>query len=196
MARVITAFGIGTIVEEFSSGFEAVRVTLDKPFLGESQIRMGKNEVFLFSDWAIVKVINIAGHGCFSNLQFCDSQVSAEAMLDFSTPPDETIFFLDFQSGRFRVNHQLGLLARHSIIIKPWVDRWAPERTESFNLIAQACEEFLVEKESLAGTTAGIGAFVHLGSEGGGNILGFYIAIPSPQGVIFEKEFELKLRKG
>lgn len=197
--RVVTPFGFGETIgleeKETLANQKFITVILDKPFLDQTQMRLEKGEVFLFSDWAIVRVLNITAHGWFSNLQFHDSQASAEMTLTSPTPPDETTFFLNLQSGRFRVNRDLGMLAQHSLIMKPWVDRWAEERTENFNLIAEARKAFRKEKESIAGTSGGIEAFVHLDSEGGGNILGLYLVVPSPHGVIFEKEFEFKLHE-
>ena len=114
-------------------------------------------------------------------------------MLAIPTPPDETTFFLNLQFGRFRVNRDLGILAQRSLIMKPWVDRWAKERTEVFDYISEARKAFRKEKEGIAGTSGGIEALVHLDSAGGGNILGFYLVVPSPHGMIFEKEFEFKL---
>ena len=109
------------------------------------------------------------------------------------TPPDETTFFLNLQSGRFKLNRDLGILAQHSLILRPWVDRWAEERTETFDYISEAREAFRREKEKIAGTSGGIEAVMHLDSEGGGNILGFYLIVPPPLGIIFEREFALKL---
>ena len=190
--RVVTQFGFG---EAESLNQESVAVILDEPFLDQKRMNLEKGEIFLFSEWAVLKVLNITGHGWFSNLQFYDFQASAEAMLTIPTPPDETSFFLNLQTGRFKVSRHLGILAQHSLIMKPWVDRWARERTETFNLISEAREAFRKEKESIAGTSGGIEAFVHLDSEGGGNILGFYLVVPSPNGVIFEKDFKFKLHE-
>jgi len=197
--RVITPFGFGETVgleeKEKLEDQKSIEVILDKPFLEQTQMKLEKGEVFLFSDWAVVRVLNVTAHGWFSNLQFHNSQAGAEAMLIIPTPPDETTFFLNLQSGRFKVNRNLGIVAQHSLIMKPWVDRWAEERTEIFDLISEARKAFRKEKESIAGTSEGIEAFVHLDSEGGGNILGFYLVVPSPNGVIFEKEFEFKLHE-
>ncbi len=194
MIRVITAFGIGTIVEGSLSGHEAIIVSLDKPFLDKNQIRMGEKEVFPFSDWVIVKVLNVAGHGVFSNLQFYTSKADAEVMLTLPTPPDETIFLIDLQSGGFKTNHPLGLFAQpqQSFFMRPWLDRWAKERTtETFNLISEARKAFRKEIANTAGAV-GISSFIHLDSQDG-NVLGFCLIVPPPHGVIFEKEFEFKL---
>jgi hypothetical protein len=197
--RVVTPFGFGETVglkeKEILVNQGPITVILDKPFLNQNQVRLEKGEVFLFSDWAVIKVLNITGHGWFSNLQFYNSKADAETMLVLPTPPDETTFFLNLQSGRFGVNRHLGILAQYSLILKPWVDRWAKERTETFKYISEAREAFRKEKNSISGTSGGIEVVVHLDSEGGGNILGFYLVVPSPPGVIFEKEFELKLHE-
>jgi len=187
--RVITQFGFG---EAESLEQEFIEVILDKPFLDENRIDLRKGEVFLFSDRAVLRVLNITGSGWFSNLQFCDS-LAAEAIVTLPTPPDETTFFLDLTKGIFRVNRRLGLFAQNSLIMKPWVDRWAREEAETFNFISEARKAFQDEKEKIAGTSGGIEAFVHLDMEGGGNILSFYLVVPLPQGVIFEKEFKFKL---
>ena len=189
--RVVTPFGFG---ETINLKEKFIIVALDKPFLDQDQMGLEKGEVFLFSNWATIKVLNITAHGWFSNLQFHESRASAEMILASPTPPDETTFFLDLQFGRFRVNRDLGILAQHSLIMKPWVDRWAEERTKTFGLISEARKAFHKEKDSVAGTSGGIEAFVHLDGEGGGNILGFYLIVPPPHGVIFEKEFKFKLR--
>lgn len=189
--RVITPFGFG---ETASLKESPITVVLDEPFLDQKQIGMDKREVFLFSPWAVVKVLNIMGHGWFSNLQFHGSRAEAEMMLDFPSPPDETTFFLDLDSGSFKVNRDLGILAQNSFIMKLWVDRWAKEHTETFAFISKARESFREEKKESGGTTGGIEAFIHLDGEGGGNVLGFYLLITVPRGVVFEKEFDFKLR--
>jgi len=195
--RIITQFGFGEAnVEGGSLSGQKVMVNLDEPFQGQSQIGLWEGECFLFSDWVIVKVLNVAGHGVFSNLQFYASKADAEALLALPTPPDETIFLIDLQSGGFKTNHPLVGLSvqfQYSFFMRPWLDRWAEERTETFNLISEARKKFRNEVESIAGAV-GISSLIHFDrySE---NVLGFCLVVPPPQGVIFKKEFEFKLHE-
>ena len=90
MMRVVTRFGFG---EAESLDQAPIAVLLDKPFLGQPKMHLEKGEVFIFSEWAVVRVLNIMGRGLFSNLQFYGSRASAAARLNFPAPPDETAFF-------------------------------------------------------------------------------------------------------
>jgi len=186
--RVVTHLGFGE-VENLDE--QHISVLLDEAFLGQNPMTLSKEEVFLFSDWAIVKVLNITAHGWFSNLQFYPSKESAEAQLSKPSPPDETTFFLDLESGRFTCNRQLGLLVKGPLWIQPWIDRWTEEQSTPFTYIHEALTAFQMAKESLAGSM-GIQASALLEREGGGTVLAFYVAIAPPQGVIFEKEFKLQ----
>jgi len=193
--KAITPFGFGRVnlkEREFLTNRGSVAVALETPFLGNKLMDLTRDEVFIFSDWAAVRVLNITAHGLFSNLQFYESRASAEALLTAPVPPDETILFLDLQSGRFKINHRFGVLTK-SIIIRPWVDRWAKEMTTPFELITNAREAFRKETKETAGTSGGIATVIHLDTEGRGNILGFCLTVPPPLGVVFQKEFALKI---
>jgi len=190
--KIITPFGFGKTVGLAGVSLadqESITVNLDKPFLGKTKTTLEKGQVFLFSDWAVIRVLNISGHGWFSNLQFYGSKASAEATLAIPTPPDETTFFLNLRSGKFKVNRRLGIMAENSLIMKPWIDRWAEERTATFDSVSKARKAFREEIKRSAGTGGGIAASVHVDSAGGENIIGFYLLVPPPQGVIRIEEF-------
>jgi len=187
--RVVTPHGFGEVE---SLDEQQISVTLDQVFLEQNPILLDREQVFLFSDWTIVRVLNITAHGWFSNLQFYPSKESAEAQLSMPSPPDETRFFLDLESGRYTCNRSLGLLVNGPLEIAPWVDRWAEERSVTHRLIEEARIAFRRDKERLAGST-GIQASALLEQEGGGTILAFYLAVAPPQGVIYDREFDLQL---
>lgn len=188
--RVVTSFGFG---EAKNPERDPTLVTLDTPFFGQKKMEIGKRQLFLFSDWAVLRVIYIEGGGSFANLQFCHCPGCAAAVLGLPAPPGETIFFLDLKRGTFRVNHQLDTLVSQSLIMEVWVDRWARNPTETFVQISAARSAFERKKEGAAQTAQGIKSFLHWDTESGGSILGFCLIVPPPNGVIFEREFELKL---
>jgi len=186
MYRVITPFGFGRAGEINQQG--KVSVQLDEPFLGKNPLMLDSiGQVFLFSDSAIIRVLNISGAGLFSNLQFHLSPPDWQWAFQNSSPPDETKFLLDLDHGVFTANRQLGFLAQDYLALYPWVDRWGPERTVTYEHMAEAVNGFADQRENLCGAT-GIHASLLLDIQLK-RILWFYLTINPPQGVIYEEKF-------
>lgn len=192
--KVITSYGFGEIKlteKEFSENQGTIEVILEESLPGDINRNLPKEEIYLFSNWAIARILNISAHGYFSNFQFCGSRAEAEAILVLPAPPDETKIFLDLQSGIFKTNHALGVLAQDSLLIRPWIDRWAKENTAIFESVNEARNVFKTEIKETAGTSGGIMAITHLEVENKrnmGNILGFAVIIPPPIGVAFQRK--------
>ncbi len=184
--KVITHFGIGS-VEKFPIEEPVATVSLQKPFLSQETVILSREEVFALTPWAVVRVLNVSGKGWFSNIQFHLSSESAQQYLFLPSPPDETTFFLDLQSQEVMVTRELGVLARDFLWIKPWLDRWGQEGSETFKDREFAITLFERSKEAIAGAT-GIHsqALLDMRSK---KVLWFYITIAPPEGVIVEKMF-------
>lgn len=184
--RVITSFGFGEV--ENCDG-EHAEVTLDEAFLDERKVTLDCiSEISLFSPFAVVRVLNVSGAGWLSNLRFHPTSDSCMSIFKQSTPPDETSFFLNLETGDAISNRTLGLLAQDFLWIQPWLDRWDIERSETFQDKHTALESFRAHKEQLAGTSGGISANVLLDTQSK-KMLHFHLSVTPPQGIIFSKDF-------
>ncbi len=182
--RVITSYGLGEVNDiEWKGGASFVTVRLEKPFYDRNMMEMERKDVYIISDWAIVRVINVTGYDIFSNLQFFPSWKEAKEAFSNPAPPDETVFLLHLEEGIFDVNC---CLQEDNMIIKPWVDRWAKERTEIYESSSEAKSAFHREELEISGTTGGIASFINLEKK---RILGFFITIPIPNGMVVKKSF-------
>ncbi len=191
--RVITSYGLGEVDDiEWKGGVSFVTVALDKPFIDQERMEMNRKNLFIVSDWALVRVINVAARGVFSNMQFHPSKESAEAAFLVPTPPDEILFLLDFEKGRFNVSDNQDFFYDRSAIIRPWIDRWAVEKFDIFPTASDARKKFRQEEADMSGTTGGICSIIHLDGRWGGAVLGFHIAVSYPRGIVIRKEFGIK----
>jgi len=185
--RVITPYGFG-VIGDHDVASSSDEVTLDRPFLNEKTLRLNRvSEVFPFGDFAVARVLNISGHGWFSNLQFHVTRQDTLSRLYLPSPPDETAFFLNFTTGKAEWNRDLGISAGNVMWMWPYVDRWAVERTRVFDDRERALRQFH-RKRSLLHGASGIATSLLLDVENS-LILWFFIAVAPPPGVIFEKKF-------
>lgn len=185
--RVITPYGFG-VVSGRELATSSCEVALDEPFLNEKTLRLNPgSEIFPFDVFAVARVLNISGHGWFSNLQFHVTRQEALSRLYLPSPPDETAFFLNFTTGKAEWNRELGVLAGSVLWMQPFVDRWAAEKTRVFDDQKEALRQFRRNRSLLYGAS-GISASLLLDVKNGA-ILWFFIAVAPPQGVIFEKKF-------
>ena len=183
--RVLTSYGFGKITVKKSAS--TCEVSLEQPFLGRSVMMASTtDEIFPFTNTALARVLNIRDRGYFSNLQFLEQEV-ADAQFRMFAPPNETRFFLDLEGGTFQVRPELGMLFYPTLIMRPWIDRWAVERSNYGAGLEQALVGFQEEKESLTGA-GGICAGILLNTSQQ-KIISLYILLPPPHGVIFEKTF-------
>lgn len=150
--RVITRFGFGE-ADRYGDG-PLVEVKLDEPWLHEHSMKLHRrDEVFLWSDWATVRVLNVEGAGFFSNIRCHPTREDAERQLRGAGPPNETTFFLDLTTGEAEVNRRLGLSARKFLLLNPWLDRWARERTWLPTRLDRAVRLFTRRRDRLVGGT-------------------------------------------
>lgn len=176
--RVLTHLGFGSMI---ASKDPAVRVELDHPFLGKREQVFQEKEIFLFSPWALLRVLNISGAGLFSTMQFYPSPEAAWVALGGSTPPDETKIFIDLESLCIGLNRRLHV--EDYLFVNTWVDRWGKERGESFEEEKEALSRFEEEQEHLAGA-AGIGVSVLLDIRKR-KLLRLFVAVMPPPGIIY-----------
>ncbi len=182
--RVITSYGLGEVNDtEWKGGTSLITVWLEKPFCDRNMMEMNRKNVYIISDWAIVRVVNVIGYDTFSNLQFFPSRKEAKGAFSNPVPPDETVFLLYLKEGIFEMNC---CLQEESIIIRPWMDQWAKERTEVYESSSEASIAFYREESEVTGTTGGIASSIHLEKK---RILGFFITVPIPNGVVLKKSF-------
>lgn len=184
--QIITQHGFGELEKKQEAGY--TRVLLEKPFIGKKHLVLGEKESFRFSDWAVARVLNIGGAGWFSNLQFHRSKSDAlEQIFVVPAPPDETLFLFDLDSGRVKISQTVGIPGEDYIWMKPWIDRWIREDTKCFERGSEATAAFKNERDSLGGTSGGIAcnALFDVRKQ---ELLWFYITVPPPLGVIFEKK--------
>lgn len=189
--RVLTHLGFGNISFR-GTGF--VRVRLDTPFLGQREQRLNLREIFDFTPWAVLRVISMRELRNISNLQFQPTWHSCLRLLRYNTPPDETKFAINFETGDIRVSQPLGLLAERYVVAKPYLDRWSREgpahKVEMYEHRDVAITKFEKHQKQLAGTSGGIFCPL-LMSTHDWKVLRFYIAIAPPQGVIYKEKFDL-----
>lgn len=178
MTRVLTHLGFGTMI---ASKDPAVKVELDHPFFGRRGQIFQEKEVFLFSRWALLRVLNISGAGLFSTMQFYPSPEAAWVALGGSTPPDETKIFIDLESLRIGFNRRL--LAEDYLLVNTWIDRWAKEMGAPFEEEGEAVSFFEEEQKCLAGAM-GIGASALLDIRKH-KLLRLYLAVAPPPGIIY-----------
>lgn len=179
--RVITPFGFGEVEKLPESG--SITVDLEQSFLGKSSMWLDRiSQVFPFTDFAVVRVLNITGSGWFSNLQF---QRESQPYPSVFTPPDETTFLLHVLTGHFSVDRELGILAQKFLWIQPWVDRWSVERSTPLDDGDVARAVFDVERKRTVGSL-GIQASILLDMRAQ-KISRFCLMIAPPQGVVYEK---------
>ncbi len=178
--RVITHLGFGDSIREDPNDMVVVR--LDEPFLGVQDQIFRKDEMFIFTDWALLRVLNISGGGLFSNLQFFPSQQTAQIALMSPSPPDETRFLIDLRSPDVQINQSLNSSEDYQEI-HSWVDRWAPERGTLYEDGRQAIACFDEDAARLGGAT-GIQASLLIDLEKQ-RLLRFFIAVGPPQGTIY-----------
>lgn len=189
--RVITRFGFGT-VEKLGYPDSRVKVQLDEPFFGqETQVLERLGEIFPWGNWAIVRVVSTDRNGIISNIQFYPLRGDAWEELQKPGPSNETKFLLDFETGQTLVNHELGILAQEFIVINPWIDRWAMERTELFEEEEEAITAFgerLKKVVSGAGVCASL--LLDVREKLRPKLLWLYVLVEGNfKGPIFEKKF-------
>jgi len=188
--RVITRFGLGTA--EDGCATPTVEVKLDKPFLDKPFITLERaSEIFPWSDWATVRVLNVDGIGFISNIRLHLPTAWAHRYLQEPGPPNETTFFLDLTSGNGELNRELGGLAGNFVWMNPWLDRWAPERTECFEEQESAVRAFAERREQMVGGT-GIACSLLLDIRRQPRVvklLWFYVLTEDSHGPVFEKKF-------
>lgn len=177
--RVVTHLGFGRAV----SGFDPMHVLLDQPFLGKREQTMNRREVFPSTQKAVIRVLNISGVGIVSNLRFIED-TPEHYRPPFGTPPDETHFVFDLKTGQAEASQALGFMTEPYLLMRPFADRWAPERSSMFEREDEAIAAFDAELERLAGSM-GIGTMA-LFSTHEGRLLRFNIIIMTPQGVIYD----------
>ncbi|MFC1656487.1 hypothetical protein ACFL14_00760 [Patescibacteria group bacterium] len=177
MTRVITPFGFGK-ADLDTEGY-CIPVELDVPFLGDKTPSLDKGQVFLYSSWAVARVLNITGEGWFSNLQFYISLEEAEKQLTNPAPPDETRFCLDLIEGTFQTNQGLGLIAGEAMLIQPWVDRWAREQTCPIEDLGRAMSVFDYQALCIDAVAGGILSQILLDLQNS-KILILRILVPPP----------------
>ena len=188
--RVVTSYGLGEVNDiEWKGGVSLVTVNLDRPFLEQERMEMGRGNLFAVSDQVLVRVIRVAARGVFSNMQFHPSKESAEAVFHAPLPPDETLFLIDLKEGRFKVSGDQDFFYDRSAIIRPWIDRWALERFDIFPTASDARRKFREEQADMSGTTGGVCSLIHLDGRWGGTVLGFFVAVSYPAGIVIRKEF-------
>lgn len=176
MTRVITPFGFGKA--DLDTQEQRIPVELDVPFLGEkTRILDRRSEIFLYSSWAVVRILNISGEGWFSNLQFYSSIEEARRISRNPAPPDETRFCLDLLEGTFEIDQSLGLLAGEAILVQPWVDRWAREETYPTEDLGNAISVFESQALSIDAVSGGILSQILLDLKNS-KILRFRILVP------------------
>jgi len=147
--RVITRFGFGEVTD-WEGRDPSVDVALEKAWLGKHSMTLDRvGEVFPWSEWATVRVTNMERFGIFSNIRFHPTREDAQRQLREPGPPNETTFFLDFVTGNAGLNRRLGRAAEHFLVLNPWLDRWAPERTKCFKELDPAVRTFAEQRENL-----------------------------------------------
>lgn len=184
--RVITRHGLGEVTNFPREGIH-LSVRLDKPVCGKNNIQLVGEEIFLLSDYAVIRVLNITSAGWFSNLQFWPSLEEANKMLSLFAPPDETTVVLNLEDGTFKVNRQLGLLAQDFLTLYPWVDRWAAERSAFDEDRIKAVRVFRNMKDNTIGST-GIQATALL-DVSAKKIISFYLLTELLCGPVLSKDF-------
>ena len=187
--RVITPFGFG-LAEAIDE--ERFNVALDKPFLSRREMELSRKEVFLVSPFGVIRVINASGVGVLSNLQFYSTKaIALEAIATMARPPDETWFLFDLITGEALSSQGMEILTPDFLTMHPWIDRWATEDVMSelrkeYETAKEALEDFEDEKKRMTGAN-GISSTA-LFSTRDGKLLGFYITVASPLGVVMEWE--------
>lgn len=193
--RIITHLGFGRIDTDTLPSrlsIEPIEVKLEQPFLGKQIVHLSRQEVFQFGVWAIIRILNVGGVGILSNLLFFPSKKEALDYFETPSPPDETRFLVDNLDGSVESDQILGFGTGEFLIVRPWINCWAPERSSMFESQDEAIAGFDDEKSLLAGTSGGISATA-LFSTRDGKILRFSVSIAPPQGIILEYLFPNKL---
>lgn len=188
--RVVTAIGLGEIDPGEHPG-TLPTVHLNAPCTLEQPARvMAESEVFPFSDFALVRVVNATGVGVISNLQFLASYAELEQAFVSPRPPDETRFALDLERGSFSQT-PLGFAVERYLWLQPWLDRWSKEMSGHQYLEREedpTPQEFDQWQAQCGGTGGGIfcPAFLDIDDR---QILRFAIAVTAPRGVVFCRRF-------
>ncbi len=188
--RVITRFGFGEVVSSLGNS-PLVDVKLEKPWLGKDLMTLDRvSEVFPWSEWATIHVANMERFGTFSNIRFHPTREKAWKQLREPGPPNETTFFLDFVTGNAELNRRLGDLAERFVVLNPWLDRWAPERTICFEEEDEAVEVFATRRGSLvSGEGICSSLLMDVRNQPQANLLWFILLIEGDvNGPIFERK--------
>jgi len=186
--RVVTPCGLGNTDEDVD--FTGIlEVKLDESFAGQEvhELQAG-TEVFPFTEWAVVRVLNVSGVGYISNFQFQESPINHSFPWTFPVLPDEVTFFLELTTGKLIVNQELGLLAQDFMMIRPWVDRWGRERAEVFKTREEAIAGFRKELKEVAGS-AGLSSAILIDVQNE-KLLSFALFAMTVHGPIYMKLYE------
>lgn len=160
---VITRFGFGEIVKE---GEPESKVKLDKPFSGEEIKGFdNRSEIFDFSDYAVLMVINTP-QAVLSTVQYYPTSEKAREVLNLPWPPDQSCYFLDFKRLEFDLNFQPGLLIKEGFTWQSaWLDRWGRNDINNFSSIEEARSFLNSFRETMRSTSVGMTLSVLLAIE-------------------------------
>lgn len=161
--RVITRFGFGEIIEE---GQSKSSLKLDMPFLGE-EIKSfdNRSEIFNFSDYAVLMVINTP-QAMLSTAIYFPTQEKAKEIFNLHWPPDQCCYLLDFKNLTFELNFQPGLLINEGFNWQSaWLDRWG--KNDIYNLSSTEEAGTFIEsfRKTMLATSIGITISVLLAME-------------------------------
>jgi hypothetical protein len=187
MARVITPFGLG----EAEAGPDAngnVSVFLDEEWEGRHQRALNRRtHVFPFSNWGVVRVVDLGGGQSISNLEFHRSYPAACDVVRRPCPTNEKRFAFDFERMAFQPNRLPNGRASQCITLQTRIDVWekqndgitAPNIATAKNWLQDVMEKNGIPKN-------GIGAVLVLDLEHQ-RLQSFVLVVAPPIGVIFNK---------
>jgi hypothetical protein len=182
--KLLTLYGFGE--GQWPAADTEMRVMLDIPCRGQTEIVTNKRESVRWGEFGVARVINAAGMGIASNLQFYEALGDAEEeVLRRPSPFDETRFLLNLAQGSFMANRVLGPAVGSIFAINPWIDRWAPERTEPFADEQSAIRAFSRKGTQVAGAS-GISSSILLDGKKKKII---HAIIFARTGVVFDRRF-------
>lgn len=183
----ITPFGLGCLQKKiWERRRSTVPIKLFHAYCGKNKIELERDEVFPFTDWACVRILNVGGAGLISNIQFYGSREEALRELAAPTPQNETKLFIDLNAGFFETSRPVGYPDVKIIWIRPWVDRWATEYTDQFIADLIALEAFEEAKRTGGRSTCGIWVWLLVNNEKR-RLMRF--SLITADGVVFEKRF-------